>query len=119
MNTGCNDFLCMVTVLLRLRLSPAHVALLMAMHHAGEAMEVWELVRMSGVSGSVAYRGLIYLRKKGLVMKWDRKDFYRQKVGTWALTEDGRLLVCRMDGLYRRVVQEWHRRWAARNGGRL
>lgn len=119
MMEGCRDFVCMVTVLLRLRLSPSHAALLMTLQHDGEAMEVWEIVKMSGVSGSVAYRGLIYLRKKGLVLRRNRKDFYRQTVRTWELTDEGRRVTCRIDGLYRRVVQEWRRRWDVRNGGRL
>ena len=59
------DFLSMSTVMLRVRLSAPMVVALMVLHKAGEDMEVFEVVKLGGISATVAYRTLSYLESKG------------------------------------------------------
>lgn len=113
------DFLSMSTVMLRVRLSAPMVVALMVLHKAGEDMEVFEVVKLGGISATVAYRTLSYLESKGLVRHSQRKDFYRRRVSVWGLTARGKELVCSLAELYERVEKEWERRWRVQKGGRL
>lgn len=113
------DFLSMATVMMRVRLSSAMVVALMVLNKAGEDMEVCEVVKLGGISSTVAYRTLSYLESKGLVRHSQRKDFYRRRVSVWGLTARGRELVGSLGQLYKRVEQEWARRWRVQKGGRL
>ena len=113
------DFLSMSTVMMRVRLSSAMVVALMVLNKAGEDMEVCEVVKLGGISATVAYRTLSYLESKGLVRHSQRKDFYRRRVSVWGLTARGRELVDSLGQLYKRVEQEWARRWRVQKGGRL
>lgn len=113
------DFLSMATVMMRVRLSAPMVVTLMALRKAGEDMEVFEVVKLGGISATVAYRTLSYLESKGLVRHSQRKDFYRRRVSVWGLTARGKELVCSLAELYERVEKEWERRWRVKQGGRL
>ena len=113
------DFLSMATVMMRVRLSSAMVVALMVLTKAGADMEVCEVVKLGGISAPVAYRTLSYLESKGLVRHAQRKDFYRRRVSVWGLTARGRELVGSLGPLYKRVEQEWARRWRVQKGGRL
>ena len=113
------DFLSMATVMMRVRLSAPMVVTLMALRKAGEDMEVFEVVKLGGISATVAYRTLSYLESKGLVRHSQRTDFYRRRVSVWGLTARGKELVCSLAELYERVEKEWERRWRVKQGGRL
>lgn len=108
------DFLSMATVMLRVRLSPAMVVALMVLRRAREDVEVFEVVKLGGISPTVAYRTMAYLEGKGLVRHGQRKDFYRRRVSVWGLTGRGRELVDSLGRLYVRVEQEWERRWSGK-----
>lgn len=112
------DFLSMSTVMLRMRLRPAAIAMLMVLRRAGDELEVWEVVKLGGVSATVAYRTLLYLEQKGMTRHLLRKDAYRRTVSVWGLTRKGKATVDGLEVMYRRVVQEWERRWRIEKGGR-
>lgn len=113
------DFLSMATVMLRMRLSAPAVVAVMVLRRAPEGMECCELVRMGGLSQTVAYRTLRYLEAKELVRCDEQKDFYRRRVTVWRLTRKGAQLADRVEVFYAKVVAEWERRWRVQQGGRL
>lgn len=113
------DFLSMATVMLRMRLSAPAVVAVMVLRRAPEGMECCELVRMGGLSQTVAYRTLRYLEAKGMVRCDVQKDFYRRRVAVWRLSRKGAELADSMQVFYARVVDEWERRWRVQQGGRL
>lgn len=115
---GTLDFLSMATVLLRIKLSPSALVVLLVLQLDDSGMETYEIMRMGGLSQTVAYRTLRYLRSKGIAEERQLKDAYRRVVRVWRLTAEGRELAARLDGLYRRVVREWERRWNVQRGGR-
>lgn len=113
------DFLSMATVLLRIRLSAAAVVAVMVLRRAPEGMECYELMKMGGLSQTVAYRTLRYLEAKELVCCEELKDFYRRRVAVWRLTRKGIALTNSIEVSYAKIVQEWERRWSVQQGGRL
>lgn len=113
------DFLAMATVMIRVRLQPAAVVTLMVLRRAPEGVEVYELKQLGGLSQTVAYRTLRYLSSKDLVAEEVRKDAYRRRVQLWRLSEKGKRLVDNMEVFYRKVADEWQRRWRVQRGGRL
>lgn len=114
----CGDVLFFAVTCLRMRVSLQNVAIIGYLYREGQA-EPSSIIEEAAVSKSRLYSRLRYLEEKGLVRCEYRKDYYRQRVQLWSLTDEGKRLAREYERTYRQVMAHFHRRARIKGGGRL